>query len=46
MNKIKSFLINILIKIGDWLDGDGRSDEQIVRDLKKYHNEIYGKHNK
>lgn len=46
MNKIKRFLIDILLKVGNWLDGDGRTDEQIVRDLKKYDNEIYGRHNK
>ncbi len=46
MSKIKRFLIDILMKIGDWLNEDDRTDEQIVRDLKKYHNEIYGKHNK
>lgn len=46
MSKIKRFLIDIVVRVGNWLDGDGRSDEQIVRDLNKYHNEIYGKHNK
>ena len=33
----------MLMKVGDWLNGDSRADEQIVRDLKKYNNEIYGK---
>ena len=39
MSKIKRILIDILMKIGDWLNED-RTDEQIVRDLKKYNQEI------